>query len=157
MIVRKPTNGIYVGTVKIGDYAPVSIQSMITTDPVHTEKAIAEINHLAEAGCELVRVAVPTMASAKALKAVRAGISIPLIADIHFDYRLALEAIENNVDGLRINPGNIGGEDKVLAVIEKAKPKQSQFALVLMQALYQSIFSMLMEDILQRMVWLKQL
>ena len=63
---------------------------MITTDPVHTEKAIAEINHLAEAGCELVRVAVPTMASAKALKAVRAGISIPLIADIHFDYRLAL-------------------------------------------------------------------
>lgn len=157
MIVRKPTNGIYVGTVKIGDYAPVSIQSMITTDPVHTEKAIAEINHLAEAGCELVRVAVPTMASAKALKAVRAGISIPLIADIHFDYRLALEAIENNVDGLRINPGNIGGEDKVLAVIEMAKPKQSQFALVLMQALYQSIFSMLMEDILQRMVWLKQL
>ena len=124
MIVRKPTNGIYVGTVKIGDYAPVSIQSMITTDPVHTEKAIAEINRLAEAGCELVRVAVPTMESAKALKAVRAGISIPLIADIHFDYRLALEAIENNVDGLRINPGNIGGEDKVLAVIEKAKPKQ---------------------------------
>jgi len=124
MIVRKPTNGIYVGTVKIGDYAPVSIQSMITTDPVHTEKAIAEINRLAEAGCELVRVAVPTMASAKALKAVRAGIDIPLIADIHFDYKLALEAIENNVDGLRINPGNIGGEDKVLAVIEKAKPKQ---------------------------------
>ena len=97
---------------------------MITTDPVHTEKAIAEINRLAEAGCELVRVAVPTMASAKALKAVRAGIDIPLIADIHFDYKLALEAIENNVDGLRINPGNIGGEDKVLAVIEKAKPKQ---------------------------------
>lgn len=124
MIVRKPTNGIYVGTVKIGDYAPVSIQSMITTDPVHMEKAIAEINRLAEAGCELVRVAVPTMASAKALKAVRAGIDIPLIADIHFDYKLALEAIENNVDGLRINPGNIGGEDKVLAVIEKAKPKQ---------------------------------
>lgn len=124
MITRKPTKGIYVGNVKIGDYAPVSIQSMITTDPVHTEKAIAEINRLAEAGCELVRVAVPTMASAKALKAVRAGITIPLIADIHFDYKLALEAIENNVDGLRINPGNIGGEDKVLAVIEKAKPKQ---------------------------------
>ena len=124
MITRKPTNGIYVGNVKIGDYAPVSIQSMITTDPVHTEKAIAEINRLADAGCELVRVAVPTMESAKALKAVRAGITIPLIADIHFDYKLALEAIDNNVDGLRINPGNIGGEDKVLAVIEKAKPKQ---------------------------------
>lgn len=124
MITRKPTNGIYVGNVKIGDYAPVSIQSMITTDPVHTEKAIAEINRLADAGCELVRVAVPTMESVKALKAVRAGITIPLIADIHFDYKLALEAIDNNVDGLRINPGNIGGEDKVLAVIEKAKPKQ---------------------------------
>lgn len=124
MITRKPTKGIHVGTVKIGDYAPISIQSMITTDPVHTEKAIAEINGLADVGCELVRVAVPTMASAKALKAVRAGIHIPLIADIHFDYKLALEAIENHVDGLRINPGNIGGEDKVLAVIEKAKPKQ---------------------------------
>ena len=99
MISRKPTNGIYVGNVKIGDYAPVSIQSMITTDPVHTEKAIAEINRLADAGCELVRVAVPTMESAKALKAVRAGITIPLIADIHFDYKLALEAIDNNVDG----------------------------------------------------------
>ena len=67
------------------------------------------------------------MESAKALKAVRAGISIPLIADIHFDYRLALEAIENNVDGLRINPGNIGGEDKVLAVIEKLNLNKFQF------------------------------
>ena len=124
MIVRKQTNGIMVGNVKIGDFAPVSIQSMITTDPVHTDKAIAEINRLADAGCEIVRVAVPNMDSAKALKTVKAGIHIPLIADIHFDYRLALEAIDNNVDALRINPGNIGGEDRVLAVIEKAKPKQ---------------------------------
>ena len=121
MITRKPTNGIYVGNVKIGDYAPVSIQSMITTDPVHTEKAIAEINRLAEAGCELVRVAVPTMASAKALKAVRAGITIPLIADIHFDYKLAIAAIENGADKIRINPGNIGDEQRVRAVVEKAK------------------------------------
>ena len=81
---------------------PVSIQSMITTDPVHTEKAIAEINRLADAGCEVVRVAVPTMESAKALKTVRAGITIPLIADIHFDYKLALEAIDNNVEGLQL-------------------------------------------------------
>jgi (E)-4-hydroxy-3-methylbut-2-enyl-diphosphate synthase len=124
MIVRKQTNGIMVGNVKIGDFAPVSIQSMITTDPVHTDKAIAEINRLADAGCEIVRVAVPNMDSAKALKTVKAGIHIPLIADIHFDYRLALEAIDNDVDALRINPGNIGGEDRVLAVIEKAKPKQ---------------------------------
>ena len=121
MITRKPTNGIYVGTVKIGDYAPVSIQSMITTDPVHTEKAIAEINRLAEAGCELVRVAVPTMASAKALKAVRAGIDIPLIADIHFDYKLAIAAMEHGADKIRINPGNIGGEENIRKVVETAK------------------------------------
>ena len=124
MIERKSTKGINVGNVKIGDFAPVSIQSMITTDPVHTAKAIDEINRLAEAGCELVRVAVPTMASAKALKDLKVGVSIPIIADIHFDYRLALEAIDNNIDGLRINPGNIGGEANVLAVIEKAKPKK---------------------------------
>jgi len=123
MIVRKPTNGIYVGTVKIGDYAPVSIQSMITTDPVHTEKAIAEINRLADAGCELVRVAVPTMESAKALKAVRAGITIPLIADIHFDYRIALKVAEYGVDCLRINPGNIGREDRIRAVVDCARDK----------------------------------
>ena len=77
MIVRKQTNGIMVGNVKIGDFAPVSIQSMITTDPVHTDKAIAEINRLADAGCEIVRVAVPNMDSAKALKTVKAGIHIP--------------------------------------------------------------------------------
>ena len=121
MITRKPTNGIYVGNVKIGDYEPVSIQSMITTDPVHTEKAIAEINRLADAGCELVRVAVPTMESAKALKAVRAGITIPLIADIHFDYRLAIAAMENGADKIRINPGNIGSAEKLRAVIDVAK------------------------------------
>lgn len=123
MIQRKKTQGIHVGSVKIGDYAPISVQSMITTNPIYKEKAIDEINRLAEAGCELVRVAVPSMEAAKAIKDVKAGISIPLIADIHFDYRLALEAIDNDIDGLRINPGNIGGEDKVLAVIEKAKPK----------------------------------
>lgn len=123
MITRKPTRGIQVGTVKIGNGAPISVQSMITTNPVKSEQAIAEINRLAEAGCELVRVAVPTMEAAKALKAVKAGAHIPVIADIHFDYRLALEAIKSGVDGLRINPGNIGGEANVLAVIEKAKPK----------------------------------
>ena len=124
MITRKQTKRIQVGTVPIGNFAPISIQSMITTDPVHTDKAIAEINRLADAGCELVRVAVPTMESAKSIAAVKAGAKIPVIADIHFDYRLALEAIDNNIDGLRINPGNIGGLDNVVAVIEKAKPKR---------------------------------
>ena len=118
MINRKETTRIKVGSVPIGHFAPVSVQSMITTNPVETEKAIAEINRLAEAGCDLVRLAVPDMAAAKAIKAVKAGARIPLIADIHFDYTLALEAIDSGVDGLRINPGNIGGIDNVVAVIK---------------------------------------
>lgn len=124
MITRKATRGIMVGSVKIGDFAPISVQSMITTNPVQSEKAIAEINRLADAGCELVRVAVPDMNAAKALKQVKEGVHIPVIADIHFDYRLALQAIDSGVDALRINPGNIGGTDNVAAVIAKAKPKR---------------------------------
>lgn len=124
MIKRRKTRPIQVGSVQVGGDAPISVQSMITINPVESESAITEINRLAEAGCELIRVAVPDMAAAKALKKVKAGISIPLIADIHFDYRLALEAIDSGVDALRINPGNIGGTDKVEAVIRKAKPKK---------------------------------
>ena len=123
MIERKPTKGIQVGTVHIGDNAPVSIQSMITTNPVKVEQSIEEINRLATAGCELVRLAVPDMAAAKAIKAIKERAMIPLIADIHFDYRLALQAIDSGIDGLRINPGNIGSIDKVVKVVEKAKPK----------------------------------
>ena len=123
MIKRKPTKGIQVGTVHIGDNAPVSIQSMITTNPVKVEQSIEEINRLATAGCELVRLAVPDMAAAKAIKDIKERAMIPLIADIHFDYRLALQAIDSGIDGLRINPGNIGSIDNVIKVVEKAKPK----------------------------------
>ncbi len=123
MIERKPTKGIQVGTVHIGDNAPVSIQSMITTNPVKVEQSIDEINRLATAGCELVRLAVPDMAAAKAIKDIKERAMIPLIADIHFDYRLALQAIDSGIDGLRINPGNIGSIDNVVKVVEKAKPK----------------------------------
>ena len=123
MIERKPTKGIQVGTVHIGDNAPVSIQSMITTNPVRVEQSIEEINRLATAGCELVRLAVPDMAAAKAIKDIKERAMIPLIADIHFDYRLALQAIDSGIDGLRINPGNIGSIDNVIKVVEKAKPK----------------------------------
>ena len=123
MIERKPTKGIQVGTVHIGDNAPVSIQSMITTNPVKVEQSIEEINRLATAGCELVRLAVPDMAAAKAIKDIKERAMIPLIADIHFDYRLALQAIDSGIDGLRINPGNIGSIDNVIKVVEKAKPK----------------------------------
>ncbi len=123
MIERKPTKGIQVGTVHIGDNAPVSIQSMITTNPVKVEQSIEEINRLATAGCELVRLAVPDMAAAKAIKDIKERAMIPLIADIHFDYRLALQAIDSGIDGLRINPGNIGSIDNVIKVVKKAKPK----------------------------------
>ena len=123
MIERKPTKGIQVGTVHIGNNAPVSIQSMITTNPVKVEQSIEEINRLATAGCELVRLAVPDMAAAKAIKDIKERAMIPLIADIHFDYRLALQAIDSGIDGLRINPGNIGSIDNVIKVVEKAKPK----------------------------------
>ena len=123
MIERKPTKGIQVGTVHIGDNAPVSIQSMITTNPVKVEQSIEEINRLATAGCELVLLAVPDMAAAKAIKDIKERAMIPLIADIHFDYRLALQAIDSGIDGLRINPGNIGSIDNVIKVVEKAKPK----------------------------------
>ena len=85
MIERKPTKGIQVGTVHIGDNAPVSIQSMITTNPVKVEQSIEEINRLATAGCELVRLAVPDMAAAKAIKDIKERAMFPLIADIHFD------------------------------------------------------------------------
>ena len=123
MIKRKPTKGIQVGTVHIGNHEPVSIQSMITTNPVKVEQSIEEINRLATAGCELVRLAVPDMAAAKAIKDIKERAMIPLIADIHFDYRLALQAIDSGIDGLRINPGNIGSIDNVVKVVEKAKPK----------------------------------
>lgn len=124
MIVRKETKGIRVGNVPIGAGATISIQSMITTNPEKTEQAIEEINRLSEAGCELVRLAVPGEAAARAIKDIKPFVQIPLIADIHFNYKLALMAIENGIDGLRINPGNIGSPENVAAVVNAAKPKQ---------------------------------
>lgn len=118
---RKKTREIRVGNIKIGNNAPISIQSMITTDPIHVEKSILEINRLAVAGCELVRVAVPTKESALAIKQIKERAMIPIIADIHFDYTLALLALESGVDGLRINPGNIGPVENVIKVVEKAR------------------------------------
>lgn len=153
MINRKETTRIKVGNVPIGHFAPVSVQSMITTNPVETEKAIAEINLLAEAGCDLVRLAVPDMAAAKAIKAVKAGAQIPLIADIHFDYTLALEAIDSGVDGLRINPGNIGGIDNVVAVIKKLNQNRFLFVSALMPVRCRLTFWKPMVVILVRMAW----
>lgn len=121
MITRKPTRELKLGNVIIGNNSPISIQSMITQNPVDIEESIAAINRLAVAGCDIVRVAVPDIKAAKAIKQIKERSMIPIIADIHFDYKLALIAIESGVDGLRINPGNIGKEENVIEVVKKAK------------------------------------
>lgn len=120
---RRLTRQLEVGKVKVGGIAPIAVQSMTntkTSDPVAT---LEQINRLAEAGCDIVRCAVPDMAAAEGLKTIVAESPIPVIADIHFDYKLALAAIEAGVDGLRLNPGNIGGNDRVAAVVEAAKKR----------------------------------
>ena len=120
---RRLTRQLEVGKVKVGGTAPIAVQSMTntkTSDPVAT---LEQINRLAEAGCDIVRCAIPDMAAAEGLKTIVAESPIPVIADIHFDYKLALAAIEAGVDGLRLNPGNIGGNDRVAAVVEAAKKR----------------------------------
>jgi len=110
--------------LKIGGDNPILIQSMTNTDTRDVKATVEQIARLEDAGCDIIRVAVPDREAAEALSGIKAGIHIPLVADIHFDYRLALTAIENGVEKLRINPGNIGGRDKVKAVVEKAKERQ---------------------------------
>jgi len=120
---RRLTRQLEVGKVKVGGGAPIAVQSMTntkTSDPVAT---LEQINRLAEAGCDIVRCAVPDMVAAEGLKTIVKESPIPVIADIHFDYKLALAAIEAGVDGLRLNPGNIGGNDRVAAVVEAAKKR----------------------------------
>ncbi|UFS70259.1 flavodoxin-dependent (E)-4-hydroxy-3-methylbut-2-enyl-diphosphate synthase [Geomonas sp. RF6] len=122
--MRKPTRQIQIGNVKIGGGAPVSVQSMCSTDTRDTKSTLDQIVRLAAAGCEIVRCAVPDMDAALALSTIKAGSSLPLIADIHFDYRLALKALEAGVDGLRLNPGNIGERWKVAEVVKAAAERQ---------------------------------
>lgn len=120
-IKRKKTRQISVGKVKIGGGAPIAVQSMTNTPTQDIAATVAQIKRLQEAGCEIVRVAVPDQEAAAAVEAIKAQINIPLIADIHFNYRLAIAAAKSGADGLRLNPGNIGGAQKVKAVVECAK------------------------------------
>ena len=120
-MTRNETKVITIGNVKIGGGNPVAIQSMTNTKTEDVEATVQQILALEKAGCEIIRCAVPTMEAAEALKEIKKQIHIPLVADIHFDYRLAIAAIENGADKIRINPGNIGSEDLVRAVVEKAK------------------------------------
>lgn len=120
---RDNTKVIQIGNKVIGGGNQVLIQSMTNTKTEDVEATVAQIKELEAAGCDIIRCAVPTMEAALALKEIKKQISIPLVADIHFDYRLALAAIENGVDKIRINPGNIGSEERVRAVVEAAKER----------------------------------
>lgn len=118
---RDDTKVIHIGNVAIGGGNPIAIQSMTNTKTEDVEATVAQILALEKVGCEIIRCAVPTMEAAEALRKIKKQIHIPLVADIHFDYRLAIAAIENGADKIRINPGNIGDISRVKAVVDKAK------------------------------------
>lgn len=123
-MLRNETKEIRIGKVCIGGSHPVAIQSMTNTKTEDVQATVNQILKLEAAGCEIIRCAVPTLEAAEALKEIKKQIHIPLVADIHFDYRLAIAAIENGADKIRINPGNIGSAERVRAVVDKAKEKK---------------------------------
>ena len=120
-LYRNQTKEIRIGDVVIGGNHPVAIQSMTNTRTEGVKGTVEQIHRLEKAGCEIIRCTVPTREAAEALKEIKKQIHIPLVADIHFDYRLAIAAIENGADKIRINPGNIGTKERVQAVVDKAK------------------------------------
>ena len=119
--MRKETRLVHVGSVPVGGHAPISVQSMTNTDTADAAATIAQILRLEKAGCDIVRCSVYNEACAAAIRPIRDAIHIPVVADIHFDYRLAIAAMENGVDKLRINPGNIGARENVARVVDCAK------------------------------------
>jgi (E)-4-hydroxy-3-methylbut-2-enyl-diphosphate synthase len=121
IIQRKHTRQISVGTVKIGGGAPIAVQSMTNTHTQDVAATVSQIRRLEKAGCEIIRVAVPDGEAAKAIAKIKKRVSIPLIADVHFDYKLALASADAGADGLRINPGNIGGKAKIKKVVDAAR------------------------------------
>ena len=122
-IKRRKSRQIMVGNVPVGGDAPIAVQSMTNTDTCDVDATLAQIADLEKVGADIVRVSVPTMDAAEAFRKIRERTRVPLVADIHFDYRIALKVLEYGVDCLRINPGNIGREDRVRAVIESARSK----------------------------------
>ena len=121
MIKRKETIKLRIGNIEVGGNAPISVQSMTNTDTRDVEATVRQIRELEDAGCEIIRLAVLNSDAGDKLKEIKKQINIPLIADIHFDYRLAIQAIENGVDALRLNPGNIGKRENVEKVVKLAK------------------------------------
>ncbi len=124
MIQRRISQSVKIGGLQIGGGAPIIVQSMTKTDTRDIKATISQICELEEYGCELIRVAVPDEQAAQALPSIKHGIHIPVVADIHFDYRLALAALEAGVDGLRLNPGNISQPEQVAAVVQEAKQRE---------------------------------
>ncbi len=122
-MTREHTKAVKIGNRIIGGGNPILIQSMTNTRTEDVKATAAQIKELTEAGCEIIRCTVPTLEAAKAIKEIKKQITIPLVADIHFDYKMAIAAIENGADKIRINPGNIGGKDKVEAVVKAAKER----------------------------------
>jgi (E)-4-hydroxy-3-methylbut-2-enyl-diphosphate synthase len=122
-ITRRKTRQIMVGNVPVGGDAPISVQTMTNTETCDVEATLGQINNMVRAGVDIVRVSVPSMDAAEAFKKIRSQVEVPLVADIHFDYRIALEVLKNGVDCLRINPGNIGSEERIRAVVDSAKDK----------------------------------
>ena len=124
MIVRRPSRAINVGNITIGGGSPVVVQSMTKTDTRNVHATVDQIKKLVDCGCEIVRVAVPDNEAAEALKTIKRNSTVPIIADIHFDYRLALAALEADVDGLRLNPGNIQDKERIAKVVHAAKKRE---------------------------------
>ena len=122
-IIRRATRKIYIGDVPVGGDAPISVQSMTNTETCDVDATVGQVQAIADAGADIVRISVPSMDAAEAFKAIRARVSVPLVADIHFDHKIALKVAEYGVDCLRINPGNIGRDDKVREVIDSARDK----------------------------------
>ncbi|HZK18147.1 MAG TPA: flavodoxin-dependent (E)-4-hydroxy-3-methylbut-2-enyl-diphosphate synthase [Clostridia bacterium] len=123
MFRKKPTRPVFIGNVQVGGGSSVVVQSMTNTDTRDVDATIDQINELTDVGCEVVRLAVPDLEAASSIRRIKAGVGIPVIADIHFDYRLALESVKNGVDGLRINPGNVGQASKVRAIVDSARER----------------------------------
>ncbi len=122
-MMRRDTKAVTCGSLKIGGDAPVTIQSMLNVPAQDVEGNVAQAKYLADAGCEIIRVAIPDMEAVRLIPAIKAAVSVPLVADIHFDHKLALESVAAGIDKIRINPGNIGGDENVRAVANACKAK----------------------------------
>ena len=157
---RDHTKVIQIGNVKIGGGNPVRIQSMTNTKTEDVNATVAQILALENAGCEIIRCAVPTLEAAQALKEIKKQIHIPLVADIHFDYTLAIAAMENGADKIRINPGNIGSKERIAAVVNCAKERNIPIRVgvnsgSLEKELVEKYHGVTADGLVERVLWIK--